>query len=85
MLANGPATVRLMKDAVMLLTENTQRLLRIEAKLDAIIEHLQLEFQPDQAIEELVKTGEKIAAIRLHRSFHGSGLVEAKEQVESMK
>ena len=68
----------------MLLTENTQRLLRIEAKLDALIQHLQLDFDPDEAIQQLARKGDKIGAIRLHRSAHGSGLVEAKEQVEAM-
>jgi hypothetical protein len=68
----------------MLLTENTQRLLRIEAKLDAIINHLKIDFDPDQAIRKLAQQGDKIGAIRLHRSAHGSGLVEAKRQVEAI-
>ena len=72
------------KGTIMLLTENTQRLLRIEAKLDAIIEHLKLDFNPDEAIQKLAKEGDKIGAIRLHRSFHGIGLVEAKKRVETM-
>jgi ribosomal protein L7/L12 len=68
----------------MLLTENTQRLLRIEAKLDAIFNHLKIEFDPDQAIRKLAKKGDKIGAIRLHRSAHGSDLAEAKRQVEAI-
>jgi hypothetical protein len=68
----------------MVLTENTQSLLRIEAKLDAIIKHLKLDFDPDAAIRKLAKNGNKIGAIRLHRSVHGSGLAEAKKKVEAM-
>jgi hypothetical protein len=68
----------------MLLTGNTQCLLRIEAKLDALLGHLNIDFDPDQPVERLAKAGDKIAAIRLHRSFHGSSLADAKSQVEAM-
>jgi ribosomal protein L7/L12 len=68
----------------MVLTENTQRLLRIETKLDAVIQHLKLNFTPDEFIRKLAQTGDKIEAMRLHRSFHGSSLVEAKNKVEAM-
>ena len=69
----------------MLLTDNTQRLLRIEAKLDAIIKHLNVAFDPVEAVAILVRRGDKIGAIRLHRSLFGSDLAEAKQQVEAMR
>lgn len=69
----------------MVLTENTQALLRIEAKLDALMKHLKVNFKPDEAIQKLAQQGDKIGAIRLHRSVHGSGLAEAKKKVEAMK
>jgi hypothetical protein len=68
----------------MVLTENTQRLLRIETKLDALIKHLKLNFTPDDAIRKLAQKGDKIEAMRLHRSFYGSSLVVAKKTVEAM-
>ena len=67
-----------------MLTENTQSLLRIGAKLDAIIKHLKLNFDSDDAIKKLAKKGDKIGAIKLHRSTYGSSLVEAKKRVEAM-
>jgi hypothetical protein len=68
----------------MILTDNTQRLLRLEAKVDAILGHLGVDFDPDKQIGELARNGEKFAAIRLHRSCLGSSLAEAKKHVEEM-
>jgi len=56
----------------------------MEAKLDVLIKHLKLDFNPDEAIQKLAKKGDKIGAIKLHRSFHGSGLADAKRRVEAM-
>lgn len=67
-----------------MLTGNTQILLRIEAKLDSLLEHLNLEFNPDTAIGRLAAEGDKIEAIRLHRSCYGSSLLDAKKSVEAM-
>lgn len=73
------------RDTLMLLTENTQVLLRIESKIDALCKHLNLDFDPNEAIQELAMKGDKIGAIRLHRSFHRSSLAEAKKGVESLR
>ncbi|MFQ5526636.1 MAG: ribosomal protein L7/L12 [Thermoanaerobaculia bacterium] len=35
-------------------------------------------------VERLVAAGHKIAAIKLHREIHGSGLKEAKEAVDAL-
>ncbi len=67
-----------------MLTENTRTLLRIETKLDALLGHLKLDFNPEAAIAKLAKQGDKIGAIKLHRSVPDSSLVDAKKQVESM-
>ena len=68
-----------------MLTDNSQRLHRIEAKLDAVIQHLNIVFDPNQAINKLRKKGDKIGAVKLHRSFFGSSLVDAKKSVEAME
>ena len=68
----------------MILTDNTQRLLRIEAKLDAVLNHLGIEFNPRDQIAKLAKNHDKIGAIRLHRSCFNSDLAEAKKDVEKL-
>jgi len=68
----------------MVLTENAQRLLRIEAKLDVILGHLEISFDPKHQIQALAHAGDKIAAIRLHRACFTSGLADAKKYVEEL-
>lgn len=69
-----------------------RQLLRIERKLDAILEHLGLDL-PDQAsdgpgfmdeVRALANNGRKIEAIKLYRESTGVGLKEAKDAVEAM-
>lgn len=59
---------------------------RIEAKLDAIMDHLGLERlgDTDADVRELVLRGSKIEAIKLHRERHGVGLAEAKAAIDAM-
>ncbi len=66
------------------------RLRRIEQKLDALLNHLQVEFVdlgPGDALSEdvriLADRGDKIAAIKKHRELTGAGLKEAKDAVEA--
>jgi ribosomal protein L7/L12 len=62
---------------------------RIEAKLDAILEHLgidpaSLEDPRIREIREIARGGEKIEAIKRCRDHFGSGLAEAKAAVEEL-
>jgi hypothetical protein len=68
----------------MILTDNTQRLLRIEAKLDAVLKHLGIQFDPREEIAKLANNHDKIGAIRLHRSCFNSNLAAAKKEVEKL-
>lgn len=64
-------------------TSNTNRL---ERKLDLILNHLGLD--PKQGVDvkimELMKSGQKIQAIKLYREQTGVGLKEAKDYVEGL-
>ncbi|WP_330252483.1 ribosomal protein L7/L12 [Nocardia sp. NBC_00565] len=61
---------------------------RLERKLDLILEHLGIP-SPDASldygeIDELLRQGKKIQAIKLYRELHTSaGLKEAKDAVEA--
>jgi len=58
---------------------------RIEAKLDAILKHLNIEApSADAEVAKLAAAGKKIEAIKLHREITGVGLKEAKDYVESL-
>ena len=60
------------------------RLLRIEKKLDLILNHLGLEFQPfSDEVCRAVDSGNKILAIKLYREETGLGLAQAKKDVEA--
>ncbi|WP_433757028.1 hypothetical protein [Nocardia sp. CA-135398] len=63
-----------------------RRIDRLERKLDMIIEHLGLPSQdsatPYDEIDELIRQGKKIHAIKLHRDMTGSSLRAAKDAVE---
>ncbi|WP_062982697.1 hypothetical protein [Nocardia anaemiae] len=63
-----------------------RRIDRLERKLDMIIKHLGLP-SPDPAtpydeIDELIRQGKKIHAIKLYRNITGSSLSAAKDAVE---
>lgn len=59
---------------------------RLEWKVDLILKHLGID--PNQGVDEkvmeLMKSGQKIAAIKLYREQTGVGLKEAKDYVESL-
>jgi hypothetical protein len=61
-------------------------LLRLEAKLDALLKHLRVELPSGLSLEvqQLAKDpGQKIAAIKLHREQHPDlSLAEAKKEIE---
>ena len=60
---------------------------RIEAKLDLIVKHANIEFEPYKGLPpeaaDALKRGEKIEAIKSYRSAAGVGLKEAKHFIES--
>jgi ribosomal protein L7/L12 len=62
------------------------RLSRIEGKLDVILKHLGLQFDPLREIPVEViaalREGRKIEAIKRYREATGAGLAEAKDQIE---
>lgn len=71
-------------ETLMLLTENTQQLLRIEAKLDLLMRHLKVEFDATEAVAGLARDGKTLAAMRLHRSCFKSSIAAAKKDVDRL-
>ncbi|WP_433713726.1 ribosomal protein L7/L12 [Nocardia sp. CA-084685] len=63
-----------------------RRIDQLERKLDMIIKHLGLPSQdpamPYDEIDELIRQGKKIHAIKLYRTLTGHGLREAKDAIE---
>ena len=60
---------------------------RLERKLDLILKHLQIEVDEgsDEEIRALLKSGQKIEAIKRYRERTGVGLREAKDYVEQFE
>ncbi|GES29769.1 ribosomal protein L7/L12 [Streptomyces angustmyceticus] len=61
------------------------RLRRLERKVDLLLAHAGIAEPEDPRmaeIDQLLTEGKKIQAIKVHREVTGSGLVEAKEEVE---
>ena len=59
---------------------------RLERKVDLILKHLGIDPNRgvDEKIMELMKSSQKIEAIKLYREQTGVGLKEAKDYVESL-
>ena len=62
---------------------------RLEAKVDLLLKHAGLAYDPYQkvpaAVADAVQRGKKIEAIKLYRIATGVGLKEAKEYVEEIE
>ncbi|MEW1750236.1 ribosomal protein L7/L12 [Streptomyces angustmyceticus] len=61
------------------------RLRRLERKVDLLLAHAGIAEPADPRmaeIDQLLAQGKKIQAIKVHREVTGSGLAEAKEEVE---
>jgi len=62
---------------------------RIEAKLDLLLKHAGIAFEPyanvPAEVRDAVEQGRKIKAIKLYRQFSGVGLREAKAFVEEVQ
>jgi ribosomal protein L7/L12 len=61
----------------------------LENKVDAIIEHLGVEFKPykdtPEEVMSALKNGERIKAIKLYRQFSGLGLKEASDIISHIE
>ncbi|PHV00559.1 hypothetical protein [Iodobacter sp. BJB302] len=70
----------------LLLQPLTDRLSRIEAKLDRLLALQGIDEnkwqEPSAEVIKLARAGEKISALRLYRKQQGAGLKEAKEAIE---
>jgi hypothetical protein len=59
---------------------------RLEAKLDALLKHQGIQFDPyadvAPSVLDALRRGKKIEAIKEYRAVSGAGLKEAKEYVE---
>lgn len=73
---------------VYLKPKESARLRRIEAKLDLLIKHAGLTYDPyanlPLVVQEAIRRGEKVTAIKLYRDATGVDLAEAKEAVEDL-
>ena len=65
------------------------RLSRLDAKVDALLRHSGVEFDPFQGVpadvQEALQRGETILAIKRFRQATGAGLNEAKEFVDEVR
>ena len=69
--------------------KRTRMLGRIEAKLDLLMKHANVEFEPYKGLPpdvvDALKRGEKIEAIKSYRAVAGVGLREAKDFIEDIQ
>ena len=68
--------------------DNAQRIARLETKIDLLLEHAGLTYEPfkgvPEAVVEALKDGQKILAIKRYREATGTGLKEAKDFIDSL-
>jgi Ribosomal protein L7/L12 C-terminal domain len=71
------------------LRRRVDRLSRVEAKIDALLKHSGVQFDPlgdvPTAVRDALSRGEKIEAIRMYREATGAGLKEAKDAIEELQ
>jgi ribosomal protein L7/L12 len=71
------------------LENRVAKLSRIEAKLDALLAHSGIEYDPCEGVEdqiiEALKAGNKIEAIKCYRESSGESLKAAKEHIEEIQ
>ena len=66
------------------------RITELEARLEYIYKHLRIEYSDnpdavDQRVIDMLKSGNKIEAIKIYREIHNVGLAEAKQVVEGIE
>jgi Ribosomal protein L7/L12 C-terminal domain len=75
--------------SVYLKPRDRARLARVEAKLDLLLKHAGIAYDPKVAVppgvQDALQRGNKIEAIKLYREATGLGLAEAKEEVEAIQ
>jgi len=68
---------------------NSRTVARLEAKLDALLKHAGIRFDPyadvPPSVIESLQRGKKIEAIKAYRAATRAGLKEAKEYVEEVQ
>jgi hypothetical protein len=68
--------------------DDRRRLSRLEGKLDALLKHQGIRFNPfadvPPGVREALSRGKKIEAIKEYRAATGVGLAEAKEFMEEL-
>jgi hypothetical protein len=68
---------------------DTAGLSRVEAKLDALLKHQGIQFDPyadvPPAVADALRSGRKIDAIKAYRLATGAGLKDAKDFVEEVQ
>ena len=68
---------------------NAQRIARLETKIDLLLAHAGLTYEPfkgvPEAVVEALKDGQKILAIKRYREATGTGLKEAKDFIDSLE
>ena len=68
---------------------NAKRIARLETKIDLLLEHAGLTYEPfkgvPEAVVEALKDGRKILAIKRYREATGTGLKEAKDFIDSLE
>ena len=71
------------------IAKRVDRLSQLDAKVDLLLKHAGLEFDPYEnvspAVIQALQRGEKIQAIKHYREATGVGLAEAKEAVEEIQ
>jgi ribosomal protein L7/L12 len=67
-------------------TELEKRIGTIDAKLDTLLKHSNVNYDPCKGLSEEItkalKDGDKIKAIEIYRNVSGTGLKEAKDFIE---
>ena len=68
---------------------NAPRIARLETKIDLLLAHAGLTYEPfkgvPEAVVEALKDGRKILAIKRYREATGTGLKEAKDFIDSLE
>jgi ribosomal protein L7/L12 len=74
---------------IALLERRVSRLSTLDAKLDALLKHARIDFDPYKevapAVTDALRRGKKIEAIKHYRAASGADLREAKEFVEELQ
>ena len=73
--------------SVYLKPRESSRIYRLEAKLDLLLKHANITYDPKvpPGVLEALQSGNKIEAIKLYRQATGVGLAEAKDRVEELQ